>query len=199
MSTFEQLVSRLAERLDAEPAVAPGLAEDSGIVLFPVDADTDPDEVLEDREAFLKEGALLFFYEPPTGEDDFVVALANTTDPLAVVERMGVRGTPGPDTHAVLGFLKELAATDPYDLNTITPHAVGGVFRGPPRNARVLARRVYESCPNVYENIKAILEEEPEAAEDLGLPEDLPWHDPIEVLVAVLGQGPEFFFFWDEP
>ncbi len=198
MTPFDRLVHDLSERFGADPVVPPGLGPDAGIVLFPVDPDLDPDDVLAERESVRRQGAFLFFYEPPTGEDEYVVGLADTPDPFAVIERLGVRGVPGPSTADIVAFLRGITATDPIDITTIAAHAVGGLFIQPPRNLRALARRVYEGCPLVYENLKAILEEEPEAAEDLNLPEDLPWHDPIEVLTAALGQGPDVFFFWDE-
>ncbi len=198
MTSFDHLISELSERFESDPVVPPGLGPDAGIALFPVDADTDPDELLELRPGLRRKGALLFFYEPPTGEDEFVVGVADTTDPLVVVERLGVHGVPGPDTARILAFLRDLMATDPLDIQTISDHAIGGAFLSPPRNLKATARRIYEGCPNVYEHLHELLQEEPGAAEDLGLPEGLPWHDPIEVLAAALAQGPDVFFFWDE-
>jgi hypothetical protein len=193
-SDFDDAVAFFEEELDVDPSGVNGKT----YVVFPVSADVEPDELFELEPEARERGAYLFLAEPATGEDDYALGLAPTTDQFEAVRLVGTQATSGsPNNADIVAFLRETHAADPIIVDTITPDAVGARFKGPVRNPRALATRLYAFCPGVYEALAADIEADPEVAEALGLPEGTPWHDPIEVLTAGLVADGALFLFWD--
>ena len=194
VTSFDETIAFFADELDSEPSSVAG----GKYVAFRLPADVEPDDVLGLMEEAQKRGATLFIVEPPMEDEEWAVGLAPVADGFAAVEAVGTAGRGGkPSTAEIVEWLRTTHATDPLIIDTITENAVGGSFVGPVRNPRALATRLYAFCPEIYDIVVQELDGDPEVAEELGFPDGVPWHEPIEVLAASLRVDGALFLFWE--
>jgi hypothetical protein len=101
---------------------------------------------------YLKAGLYLFRYERSfgmAGAHDHVALLA-TTDPSAVIRKIGTRdATTKHTTEQIVEWLAALDKEEPFFLNEIGEDFVAGLFKAVPKDPAAVARRCAEIAPEL--------------------------------------------------
>ena len=96
---------------------------------------------------------LLILTEPWTEDEPATLALFPTTDKLAVVTAVGTEGAnDGVETAAIIRFLQELDAANPFELTHCNHEMVGGRFQKSLSKPLKVAEMMTEICPGCMEH-----------------------------------------------
>jgi hypothetical protein len=156
-TAFQEAIKEAATLLDSQPQPLISLGERvevTGGVSFNVPVKKIEPILLETHKKFFEKGFYLFRYDQNYGLNDRPdqIGLLPTTDKYAVMAAMETNGDNySIGTAGVIAWMKDLEKDHAFLLTGIGFDYMEGQLNGPVTDAKNLARRMYEFCPDIVD------------------------------------------------